>query len=441
MKHLKTYKIFESNDNDITFVKNILLDISDDDISIKVSDLKEYSPNSPVKKISILIGDDEDEFLEIFFDVSKYIETLELINNYLTGEGYSLENSHFLYFDENGMVTNSFHSSNFNEIKDKLKNINQLKICEIIYKNSEFVNDYIKECKWNIQNSLANCAFFAKDFYQWCQKKGIDCKLAYSEQSAPDDVREDHIIPMVDRYLIDFVFTDKGVSHIVRENNKSEALMRQTNPEVTELSNFKEKYGKWGYKNIEVITYEQSFGKDGRCQTIELKESIKVPIEIGDTVLGGRFKNKKIVVKKIGKNKKGDITINDKPLLKFRLVKENLQEDVDYYFRHLEDDNFVIQTENDYFRIFKPINQSNDRGSLVYSYSNCNPFQWSEIAGEISRYVIELDDSENSEKSIEYAYIVKKEGGYGNRKQIHTQMLLDDTFDCGEILSFTIGFR
>ena len=123
------------------------------------------------------------------------------------------------------------------------------------------------------------------------------------------------------------------------------------------------------------------------------------------------------------------------------LVKENLQEDVDYYFRHLEDDNFVIQTENDYFRIFKPINQSNDRGSLVYSYSNCNPFQWSEIAGELSRYVIELDDSENSEKSIEYAYIVKKEGGISNRKQIHPQMLLDDTFDCGEILSFTIGFR
>ena len=151
-------------------------------------------------------------------------------------------------------------------------------------------------------------------------------------------------------------------------------------------------------------------------------------------------------MKKIGKNKKDDITINDKPLLKFRLVKENLKEDVDYYFRHLEDDNFVIQTENDYFRIFKPINQSNDRGSLVYSYANCNPFQWSEIAGELSRYVSELDDSENSEKSIEYAYIVKREddGFYAvasNRKQIHPQMLLDDTFDCGEILSFTIGFK
>jgi len=389
MKHLKSYKLFESksmispNDNDITFVRNILLDMSDDDISIKVSDLKEYSPNSPVKKISILIGDDEDELSEIFFDISKYIETLESINNYLTGEGYSLEFSHFLYFDENGMVTNSFHSSNFDEIKDKLKNITQLKICEIIYKDIEFVNDYIKECKWNIQNSLANCAFFAKDFYQWCQKKGIDCKLAYCEQSAPINSQcepEDHIIPMIGRYLIDFVYTDKGVSHIVRENNKSESLKRQ-----------------------------------------------------GDTVLGGRFKNKKIVVKKIGKNKKGDITINDKPLLKFRIVKESLQEDVDYYLRHLEDDNFIIQVSDDYFRIFKPIN------GTVYSYSNCNPFQWSEIAGEIDRYASELEG-----KSIDYAYVVEKVGMVAartTRTQIPSNSLLDQTFDCGEILSFTIGFK
>jgi hypothetical protein len=50
-------------------------------------------------------------------------------------------------------------------------------------------------------------------------------------------------------------------------------------------------------------------------------EMINIDIKVGDTLLGGRFKNKKIVVKKIGKNKKGDITINDKPLLKFRLVK------------------------------------------------------------------------------------------------------------------------
>ena len=50
-------------------------------------------------------------------------------------------------------------------------------------------------------------------------------------------------------------------------------------------------------------------------------ENINVPIKVGDTVKGGKFKNKSIKVKSIGKNDKGDITINDKPLLKYRLIK------------------------------------------------------------------------------------------------------------------------
>ena len=53
-------------------------------------------------------------------------------------------------------------------------------------------------------------------------------------------------------------------------------------------------------------------------------EDITIPINVGDTVLGGKFKNKRIVVKSIEKNEKGDITINGKPLLKFRLVNEQI---------------------------------------------------------------------------------------------------------------------
>ena len=55
-----------------------------------------------------------------------------------------------------------------------------------------------------------------------------------------------------------------------------------------------------------------------------VKEDITIPINVGDTVLGGKFKNKKIVVKTIGKNDKGDITINGKPVLKVRLIEENI---------------------------------------------------------------------------------------------------------------------
>jgi len=57
-----------------------------------------------------------------------------------------------------------------------------------------------------------------------------------------------------------------------------------------------------------------------------VKEAISIPIEIGDTVLGGKFKNKRIVVKDIGKNEKGDITINGRPLMKYRLIPQEKQQ-------------------------------------------------------------------------------------------------------------------
>ena len=56
-------------------------------------------------------------------------------------------------------------------------------------------------------------------------------------------------------------------------------------------------------------------------------EDINIPISVGDTILGGKFKNKRIVVKSIGKNEKGDITINGKPLLKYRTLDEATKRD------------------------------------------------------------------------------------------------------------------
>lgn len=133
-------------------------------------------------------------------------------------------------------------------------------------------------------------------------------------------------------------------------------------------------------------------------------ESIKVPIEIGDTVLGGRFKNKKMIVKKIGKNKKGDITINDKPLLKYRIIKEDV--DIDYYLEHLGDDGFYIQKNNTvtptnekYIRIFKPTKFERDN-SPVYSYSTCELFDWDDIEGDVLRFIDEVE--------LKYIFIVIK---------------------------------
>ena len=58
-------------------------------------------------------------------------------------------------------------------------------------------------------------------------------------------------------------------------------------------------------------------------QRKSVNEMIKLDIKVGDTLMGGKFKNKKVVVKTIGKNDKGDITINGKPLLRFRILKED----------------------------------------------------------------------------------------------------------------------
>lgn len=53
-----------------------------------------------------------------------------------------------------------------------------------------------------------------------------------------------------------------------------------------------------------------------------VNESIKLPIEIGDEILMGKFKNKKVIVKTIEWNAKGDLLINGKPSLKMRLPKK-----------------------------------------------------------------------------------------------------------------------
>jgi len=52
---------------------------------------------------------------------------------------------------------------------------------------------------------------------------------------------------------------------------------------------------------------------------VKLDGKSKMKIGIDDEIRGGRFKNKKIKVKKISINDNGDITINDKPFSKFRV--------------------------------------------------------------------------------------------------------------------------
>ena len=52
-----------------------------------------------------------------------------------------------------------------------------------------------------------------------------------------------------------------------------------------------------------------------------LLEAIDLDIEVGDVILGGKYKNKRMIVKDIGVDELGQPTINGKSVLKFRIEK------------------------------------------------------------------------------------------------------------------------
>lgn len=80
-----------------------------------------------------------------------------------------------------------------------------------------------------------------------------------------------------------------------------------------------------GYKFLDFLGAEDSIesSQDEKLVPTTLKENIDIPVNIGDTILMGKFKNKKVVVKSISWNKKGDLLINGRPALKMRLIKQD----------------------------------------------------------------------------------------------------------------------
>ena len=61
---------------------------------------------------------------------------------------------------------------------------------------------------------------------------------------------------------------------------------------------------------------KETFSKDWWKPILE---DITLPVNIGDTVLMGKFKNKRVVVKDIGWNEKGDLLINGKSAMRMRI--------------------------------------------------------------------------------------------------------------------------
>ena len=85
-----------------------------------------------------------------------------------------------------------------------------------------------------------------------------------------------------------------------------------------------------GYKFLDFLGAEDSIesSKDEKLGTpAGLMEDIKLPIEIGDTVMMGKFKNKKVVVKTVSWNEKGDLLINGRSAMRMRIVPQEPKEE------------------------------------------------------------------------------------------------------------------
>ena len=51
------------------------------------------------------------------------------------------------------------------------------------------------------------------------------------------------------------------------------------------------------------------------------RKIMKIPLEIGDIIYTGKFKNRKTEIEEIGYDEQGQPTINGTPMLKFKIEK------------------------------------------------------------------------------------------------------------------------
>jgi hypothetical protein len=90
MKHLKSYKLFESFDVDKEMVEDFLRDFSDEDIPVGVELYQPDPLGSSEDRVLILIGDEDNIILAKDLPLYENIDNFISLNEYLIDEGYQL---------------------------------------------------------------------------------------------------------------------------------------------------------------------------------------------------------------------------------------------------------------------------------------------------------------------------------------------------------------
>lgn len=141
MKYLKTYKLFENKvdiQSVINTVKDILVEISDDDVYVSVKDTSDISNKTGLlchQSISVMIGDN-DEYMDYDmvkeYNITKYIDNLKYMNEYLESEGFNYDFIHCVSYSEDYWGDKG--ESQFDDFLDYLKRVKEINVFEIVYR-------------------------------------------------------------------------------------------------------------------------------------------------------------------------------------------------------------------------------------------------------------------------------------------------------------------
>jgi len=147
---------------------------------------------------------------------------------------------------------------------------------------------------------------------------------------------------------------------------------------------------------------------DGKEEKLK-KENVTLPIKVGDTLLMGRFKNKRVKIKTITTNEKGDLLINGRTALKFRMPdggKVLLPKPPEISANPYDDIEEIIQTFLTTIDVNEIINevtstatsgkQAVDSGPSalmkgIDGYAGRNKIEAEKLGWEIVNYILDVD--------------------------------------------------
>jgi len=126
----------------------------------------------------------------------------------------------------------------------------------------------------------------------------------------------------------------------------------------------------------------------------QLSEGVDLPIEIGDTVLMGKFKNKKVVIKTIGWNEKGDLLINGKSAMRMRIPKKPniFDENIDEFLTTIDMDEIIKEASTVTLSGIQAVDSGpNALMKGMGGYAGRNKKQAEQLGWEVIDYILDVD--------------------------------------------------